>query len=74
MAQKVDTFVQQNLRWNFSVNVMDNMLFVLALNFVSRETVMPLLVSHLTDSKILIGFIRGFDIIWAKTYGNFLPF
>lgn len=57
MTKKVDSFVQQNYRWNFSVNVIDNMLFVLALSFVSRETIMPLLVSQLTDSKIAIGLI-----------------
>lgn len=68
MASKVDIFVQQNYRWNFSVNVLDNMLFVLALSFVSRETIMPLLVSHLTDSKILIGFIPA---IYSISY--YLP-
>ena len=57
MTEKVDTFVEQNYRWNFSVNVVDNMLYVLALSLISRETIMPLLVSHLTDSKIIIGFI-----------------
>jgi MFS family permease len=66
--QKIDPFVQKNLRWNFSVNVMDNMLFVLAVSFISRETVMPLLVSHLTDSKILIGFIPA---IYSISY--YLP-
>ncbi len=57
MTQKTDLIVQQNFRWNFSVNVIDNMLYVLALSFISRETIMPLLVSHLTDSKIAIGLI-----------------
>lgn len=57
MTQKVDLFVQQNFRWNFSVNVIDNMLYVLAVSFISRETIMPLLVSALTDSKIAIGLI-----------------
>jgi len=63
LTQKVDVFVHQNYRWNFSVNVIDNMLFVLALSFVSRETIMPLLVSHLTDSKIAIGLIPAISSI-----------
>lgn len=50
-------FVKQNLRWNFSVNVLDNMFFALAISLISQETIMPLLVSQLTDSKIAIGFI-----------------
>lgn len=57
MAQKADPFVQQNLKWNFTVNVLDNAFFVLALSFISRETILPVLVSTLTDSKIAIGLI-----------------
>ncbi len=57
LTQKADSFVQQNLRWNFSVNVLDNMFFALAISLISQETIMPLLVSQLTDSKIAIGLI-----------------
>lgn len=57
MTQQVDPFVQQNFRWNFSVNVLDNALYALAISLISRETIMPLLVSTLTDSKIMIGLI-----------------
>lgn len=57
MAQKVSPFVQQNLKWNFSVNLIDITFITLAMSLISRETIMPLFVSSLTDSKIVIGFI-----------------
>ena len=43
--------------WNFSVNVLDNMFYALAITLVSQETIMPLLVSRLTDSTIAVGLI-----------------
>lgn len=57
MAQKVDLYVQKNLRWNFSVNLIDISFITLAMSLISRETIMPLLVSSLTDSKIVISLI-----------------
>lgn len=57
MTQKITPFVQQNFRWNFSVNLIDITFITLALSLVSRETIMPLLVSELTDSKLAIGLI-----------------
>jgi MFS family permease len=44
-------------RWNFVVNVWDMVFIWLGMNLVSRETVMPLLVAQLTDSKFAIGLI-----------------
>ncbi len=55
LAQKVDSFVQRNLRWNFSVNLLDISFITLAFSLISRETITPLLISNLTDSKIAIG-------------------
>jgi MFS family permease len=52
-----DSFVAKNFRWNFWVNVMDLAFYMLAMNLVSQATVMPLLVSQLTDSKLAIGLI-----------------
>ena len=46
-----------NNNWNFSVNVLDNMFYALAISLVSQETIMPLLVSKLTDSTVAIGLI-----------------
>ena len=52
-----DRLVEENLNWNFSVNVLDNMFYALAISLVSQETIMPLLVSELTDSTIAVGLI-----------------
>ncbi len=57
MAQKVDSTVERNLPWNFSVNLIDISFITLAFSIISRETITPLLISNLTDSKIAIGFV-----------------
>ena len=57
LAVKVSPFVQKNLRWNFSVNLIDITFITLAFSLISRETIMPLLISNLTDSKIAIGLV-----------------
>lgn len=49
--------VEANLPWNFGVNLVDAMFYSLGLNMVSQATIMPLLVSELTTSKIAIGLI-----------------
>ncbi len=54
---KIDAFVQKNLRWNFSVNLLDISFITLAFSLISRETIMPLLINNLTDSKIAIGLV-----------------
>ena len=55
LAQKVDSTVERNLPWNFSVNLIDISFITLAFSIISRETITPLLISNLTDSKIAIG-------------------
>ncbi len=60
--------VQSNLRWNFFVNLWDISFITLGLSLVSRETVMPALVSQLTDSKIAVGLIPA-----IFTLGFYLP-
>ncbi len=52
-----ERLVEKNLNWNFSVNTLDNMFYALAISLVSQETIMPLLVSELTDSTIAVGLI-----------------
>jgi MFS family permease len=49
--------VEANSRWNFWVNLIDAVFYSLALNLVSRATIMPLLVSELTNSRIAVGLI-----------------
>jgi MFS family permease len=49
--------VEANFAWNFGVNLVDIAFITFGLNLVSQVTIMPLLVSQLTDSKIAIGLI-----------------
>jgi MFS family permease len=65
---EINTFVQKNLRWNFSANLIDIAFITLGLSLISRETVMPVLVSQLTDSKLAIGLIPA-----IYTLGFYLP-
>ena len=57
MARTIDSFVEKNFRWNFSVNLLDISFITLAFSLISRETITPLLVSQLTDSKIAVGLV-----------------
>ncbi|OQA41617.1 MAG: bicyclomycin/multidrug efflux system [Chloroflexi bacterium ADurb.Bin325] len=50
-------FVERHYRRNLIANVLDLGLFTAALNLVSLATIMPLLISRLTDSKIIIGLL-----------------
>lgn len=54
--------------WNFSVNLLDITFITLGFSLISRETVIPVLVSQLTDSKMAIGLVPS---LWSL--GMFLP-
>jgi fucose permease len=58
----------KNVSWNFNVNLIDVIFITFGFSLISRETVMPVLVSTLTDSKLAIGLIPA---IWALGY--YLP-
>ncbi len=58
----------KNFPFNFIVNVMDGGFFGLALGFASLTTVLPLFVSNLTHSAVLIGMIPA-----IHTVGWYLP-
>jgi MFS family permease len=49
--------VEKNYRWNFTVNVVDVSFYTLAINLVSQATILPLLISQLSDSKLAIGLL-----------------
>lgn len=53
----------QYLRHNFLVNVLDGAFFGFALGFASFVTVIPLFISTLTNSAILIGLIPAIHIV-----------
>jgi MFS family permease len=51
------TQVEKNYRWNFSVNVLDVAFYTLAMSVISQATILPLLISQLTPSKLVIGLV-----------------
>ena len=55
LTEQISPYVRQHFRWNFSVNLLDITFITLAFSLISRETIMPLLISNLTDSKLAIG-------------------
>jgi MFS family permease len=63
-----DREVERNFRWNFSVNLLDISFIMLGLSLVSRETVIPLLVSKLTSSPVAIGLVPA-----IYSLGIYLP-
>jgi MFS family permease len=60
--------VERNFRWNFAVNLVDISFIMLGISLVSRETVIPLLVSKLTPSPIAIGLVPA-----VYSLGMYLP-
>jgi MFS family permease len=52
-----DREVERNFRWNFAVNTVDIAFIMFGMNMISQATIMPLFVSQLTSSKIIIGMI-----------------
>ncbi|MGW8145233.1 MAG: MFS transporter, partial [Anaerolineales bacterium] len=59
----MNSFKIKNLRFNFVVNVFDGAFFGSALGFASFFTVIPLFVSRLTDSAVLIGLIPAIHAV-----------
>lgn len=55
--------IQQHVRHNFIVNVFDATFFGFALGLASSVTILPLFVSTLTDSTLLIGLIGSIQPI-----------
>ena len=53
----------ENLRFNFTVNVLDGGFFGAALGFASFITIIPLFVIKLTDSAVLIGLIPAIHAV-----------
>ena len=52
-----EQFIRRNFRYNFTVNILDGGFFGFALGFASFITIIPLFVSQMTDSAMLIGLI-----------------
>ena len=58
----------RNAPWNFSVNLSDIIFITLGLSLISRDTVLPVLISQLTDSKFAIGLLPA-----IASLGFYLP-
>ncbi len=57
---QLDPAVQTTLRHNYIANVFDGGFFGFALGFASFTTILPLFISTLTNSAVLIGLIPAF--------------
>lgn len=53
------TQVEKNYRWNFTVNVIDIAFYSLAMSVVSQSTILPVLISQLTSSRLAVGLVSA---------------
>ncbi|HAV77635.1 MAG TPA: hypothetical protein DCX53_09820 [Anaerolineae bacterium] len=60
---KVEQFTRKHLRYNVIANLADGGLFGLALGFASFSTIIPLFVTNMTESAILIGLAPAIHTI-----------
>lgn len=58
-AAEYEAEIQRNFRWNFAVNLADGAFYWFGMSFAAPSTIMPLYVSHLTNSPLLIGLISA---------------
>jgi len=49
--------VERNYRYNAVVNWLDGTFFWFGYSFIAARTILPLYVSHFTDSKLAIGLL-----------------
>lgn len=59
----MEKYIRTHLRYNVKVNLLDGALFGVGLGFASFSTIIPLFVTQLTDSAILIGLAPAFHSI-----------
>lgn len=59
----MEKYIRVHLRYNVTMNLLDGAFFGLALGFGSFATIIPLFVTQLTDSAILIGLAPAFHAI-----------
>lgn len=55
--EEISLEVARNYRWNFWANFMDGMIFWFGLAFASSTTIVPLFVSKVSDSPLMIGLV-----------------
>jgi MFS family permease len=57
MRSSLEAYIQKHLRFNFAVGMFDGGFFGLGVGFASFAAIIPLFVSHLTHSALLIGLV-----------------
>ena len=53
----LNTEVQKNYRFNFTVNLADVALYMFGYSFISPSTILPVFVTHFTQNPLLLGLI-----------------
>ncbi len=61
-APSIEQEIERNFRHNAIVNLLDGAFFWFSLSFVAANTIIPLWVSHLTDSTVLIGLASAVHV------------
>ncbi len=64
----IEAEIEHNYGWNFTVNALDGASWWFGMSFISATVILPLFVSHFTQSPLLIGLIAFFS-----TAGYLLP-
>ena len=67
-TDEVTAFVQRHLRRNLAAGIVDAVFFALATQIISNETVIPLLVTALGGSTVVLGLVQA-----AHNLGHFMP-
>ncbi len=57
MVPAIEAYIQKHLRFNFMIGMFDGGFFGLGMGFASFAAIIPLFVSHLTHSALLIGLV-----------------
>lgn len=81
----IEPEVRKNLRYNLAVNMLDGGFFGFSIGFASFVTIIPLFVSHLTHSAVLIGLIPAIHSVgwmfpqlftagWVSRMRRYKPF
>jgi MFS family permease len=61
--EAVKDYVQQNLRWNMGAGIVDAMFIMLAMQVISTETVIPLLITRLGATTVVLGIVMAINSV-----------
>jgi MFS family permease len=54
---------EADLKWNFSVNLVERVFITFGMSMISASTILPLLVSELTTSKVAVGLVSAIFMV-----------